>query len=357
MAFEHAGAVRSHRLRMMIALGEPLRRFRIDQRDQHLVGDERPGLGRFEGVQPGILGILVVIDVLEEKAHGVGHGDRLVIDIDHDRVPGIAQRDIQLDDRGCVRRVRLLPRNEGGGRIFAVIIRRIAQIGRRNDRGLIRLGTDVHPPGVRAVDRQTGNGIQIIDRDADQFFLRHIVRSRNGCSGLHGRLASGIRRTVGHRHAQRIGKTLIARHRQRTADICAAGHIQQRLHQRIRQRQLARRPVIDIHPLTGLGIGQDLPLVRHRQQRRCVLRTHRQAFALRQRDRPDALAVQHDLCPHVVGEHADLQHAGQQRQTKKQRKTAQKTRPSLLRLQMSGDILGVLHRCFGLLHRSHLLSE
>ena len=250
VALEHSGAVRRHRLGIVIQLGEAARL--LLAQPQSFIGDDGACQGAVPPVIVHVLRVHVVVDVLEVVADGIGHRNGLVVDIDGVGLPGVVRPHRQSQTL-CADRSRV---GVGGRRIIGVPIGRIAQIGGGQHLLAVRLSA-FDRCGEAGVDGQPGHRVQIVDGDVD------ILRSAAaGCPALRapgrsrrGRLlrqllplpvqVGAVRlHIVGDGDLDGVGGALAA-HR---AAHHGAALFQRGRHHGIRQRQGRGSGVVDVHP-------------------------------------------------------------------------------------------------------------
>lgn len=273
VALKHGGAVRRHRLGIVVQLVEAHGVGRV--RRQHLIGDDGAGAGGALLVQRHVLRVKIVVDVLEIEPRRVGHVDGLVVHVHHIRGPVVVLRHRQHDAVRFVRRVHLALRRHGDVRLRRVVVRRVAQIGGGDHRIAVRrapldLGAEARIHG------QPRPRIQIVDGYLD------ILAGMGAASGPAGR-PFRVRRRLRQLRGPLLGlRRLVGRHlrlrhrygvRRRDAYRVGDGRLPVRLgpaphigvpsaaerlpHQCVghRQRRIVR--AVDVHPAR---LGQDLPL-------------------------------------------------------------------------------------------------
>ena len=260
VALEHSGAVRRHRLGIVIQLGEAARL--ILAQLQIVIGDDGARQGSVLPVIVHVLRVHVVVNVLEVVADGIGHRNGLVVDVDGVGLPGVARLHRQIQTL-CADRSRA---GVGGRRIIGVPIGRIAQICRGKHRLAVQLAA-LDGSGEAGVDGQAGHRVQIVDGDVDILrgaaarrpALRAPGRSRRrhplrqslllpvqvGAVRLH---------VVGNSDPDGVGDALAA-HR---AAHRGAAALQRGRHHGIRQRQGRGGGVVDVHPV---AVQLYLPLI------------------------------------------------------------------------------------------------
>ena len=273
VALKHGGAVRRHRLGIVVQLVEAHGVGRV--RRQHLIGDDGAGAGGALLVQRHVLRVEIVVDVLEVEPRRVGHVDGLVVHVHHIRGLVIVLRYVQHDAVRPVRRVHLALRRHGDVRLRRVVVRRVAQIGGGDHRIAVRrapldLGAEAR------IDGQPRPRIQIVDGDLHIFagpgaaarparrpfrgrrrlrLLRRPLLRLHRLVGRHLRLRHryGVRR----RDAYWVGDGRLPVRRSRAPHIGAARTVQHLPHQRIGHRQRGAVRAVDVHPAL---LGEDLPL-------------------------------------------------------------------------------------------------
>ena len=260
VALEHGGAVRRHRLGIVIQLGEAARL--LLAQPQSFIGDDGARQGAVPPVEVHVLRVHVVVNVLEVVADSVGHRDGLVVDIDGVGLPGVARPHRQNQTLGADRsRVGV-----GGRRIRGVPIGRIAQIGGGQHLLAVQLAA-FDRCGEAGVDGQPGHSVQIVDGDVDIFrsaAAGHPARRASGRS-RRGRLlrqlvplavqSGGVRlHIVGDGDLDGVGDALAA-HR---AAHHGAALFQRGRHHGIGQRQGRGGGVVDVHPV---AVQLYLPLI------------------------------------------------------------------------------------------------
>ena len=291
VALEHGGAVRRHRLGIVIQLGEAARLLLVQP--QCFIGDDGACQGAAPPVIVHVLRVHVVVNVLEVVADSVGHRDGLVVDVDGVGLPGVVLPHRQIQTLGADRsRVGV-----GGVRIAGVPVGCIAQIGGGQHLLAVRLAA-FDRCGKAGVDGQSGHRVQIVDGDVD------ILRS--AAAGCPARRASGRSRRgrllrqlvplavqsggirlhiVGDGDLDGVGGALAA-HR---AAHHGAALFQRGRHHGIGQRQRRGGGVVDAHPR---AVQQDLPLIVH--VARLAGGLHRDAAGLGQRHLRRFCAVHRD---------------------------------------------------------------
>ena len=250
VALEHSGAVRRHRLGIVIQLGEAARL--ILAQLQIVIGDDGARQGSVLPVIVHVLRVHVVMNVLEVIADGIGHRDGLVVDVDGVGLPGVARPHRQSQTLGALcGRVGV-----GGVRILGAPIGRIAQIGGRQHRLAVRLAA-LDRCGEAGVDGQPGHSVQIVDGDVDILRSAAAGRPARRASGRsrRGRLlrqlvplpvqSGGVRlHVVGNSDPDGVGDALAAH----GAAHRGAAALQRGRHHGIRQRQGRGSGVVDAHP-------------------------------------------------------------------------------------------------------------
>ena len=261
VALEHGGAVRRHRLGIVIELGEAARLLLVQP--QRFIGDDGACQGSVLPVIVHVLRVHVVVNVLEVVADSVGHLDGLVVDVDGVGLPGVVlpHRQIQTLGALCGRA------GVGGIRIVGVPVGRIAQIGGGQHLLAVQLAA-FDRCGEAGVDGQSGHSVQIVDGDVDIFRSAAAGRPARRASGRgsrRGRLlrqlvplavqSGGVRlHIVGDSDLDGVGGALAA-HR---AAHHGAALFQCGRHHGIGQRQGRGGGVVDAHPR---AVQQDLPLI------------------------------------------------------------------------------------------------
>ena len=261
VALEHGGAVRRHRLGIVIELGEAARLLLVQP--QRFIGDDGACQGAAPPVIVHVLRVHVVVNVLEVVADGIGHRNGLVVHVDGVGLPGVVRPHRQIQTLGADRsRVGV-----GGRRIIGVPIGRIAQIGGGQHLLAVRLAA-FDRCGEAGVDGQPGHSVQIVDGDVD--ILRSAAagcpaRRASGRGSCRGRLlrqlvplavqSGGVRlHIVGDGDLDGVGGALAA-HR---AAHHGAALFQRGRHHGIRQRQRRGGGVVDVHPV---AVQLYLPLI------------------------------------------------------------------------------------------------
>ena len=260
VALEHGGAVRRHRLGIVIELGEAARL--LLAQPQSFIGDDGARQGAVPPVIVHVLRVHVVVDVLEVVADGIGHRDGLVVDIDGVGLPGVVRPHRQSQTLGALcGRVGV-----GGVRILGAPIGRIAQIGGGQHLLAVRLAA-FDRCGEAGVDGQPGHSVQIVDSDVD--ILRGAAAGRPALRApgrsrrrhllrqsllLPVQVAAVRLHIVGNSDLDGVGGALAA-HR---AAHHGAALFQRGRHHGIRQRQGRGSGVVDVHPV---AVQLYLPLI------------------------------------------------------------------------------------------------
>ena len=160
VALEHSGAVRRHRLGIVIQLGEAARLLLVQL--QIVIGDDGTRQGSVLPIIVHVLRVHVVVNVLEVVADGIGHRNGLVVHVDGVGLPGVVRPHRQSQTLGADRSRA----GVGGVRIIGVPIGRIAQIGGGQHLLAVQLAA-FDGSGEAGVDGQAGHSVQIVDGDVD----------------------------------------------------------------------------------------------------------------------------------------------------------------------------------------------